>query len=477
MTYYKYRTDSSYTEQIITSGKVYLSTAEGLNDPFECSLQEIGKEWIQKKILEMKQAAVSGFIFQAKSCLDTNGDFFGLSTIEISQVLENIKKLENLDEVYTFYFKFITERTGHTPSDCDRLFARIDSQLLDVGIFSMTGDPQHPLMWPHYAGDHTGICLGFDQAPGSLLANPEHFLPVIYSDSLPELSGNGFITQMNFSVNEKGIPYTSSFKIAFSDKTFQKAITTKATCWKHEEEWRYIEPYGGLFDWPGPLSEVIFGLRCKEERINHYIQLLENNVPYPVRLYRMSKKYGTNEVQMDVFDKPVTEPKVSVRPSTDKNAGPIKLSEHDFSLKMEKLIKEEKYGDALFQIDENLKINPHSPRLIHLKGVAHGFAHEHEKALECFIQLTNAFPKVPTGWYHMATALIELERHDEAVTALRKAYELDPNDRSTVFNLAIELLRTQDDPKEPSLLLKRAHQLGDRRAFGILSEIEKLTNK
>jgi hypothetical protein len=51
--FYKYRSDSEYTEQIFTSGKVFLSTAEGLNDPFECSMQEIGKSWIEEKVREM----------------------------------------------------------------------------------------------------------------------------------------------------------------------------------------------------------------------------------------------------------------------------------------------------------------------------------------------------------------------------------------------------------------------------------------
>jgi hypothetical protein len=41
---YKYRSDSQNTESIFTTKKVWLSTAEGLNDPFECEIQAPSKE-------------------------------------------------------------------------------------------------------------------------------------------------------------------------------------------------------------------------------------------------------------------------------------------------------------------------------------------------------------------------------------------------------------------------------------------------
>ena len=77
MTYYKYRADSEYTEQIFTSGKVYLSTAAGLNDPFECSLQEIGKDWIEEKVKEMQQAGLLGFLLEARKAQNHGTGFWG----------------------------------------------------------------------------------------------------------------------------------------------------------------------------------------------------------------------------------------------------------------------------------------------------------------------------------------------------------------------------------------------------------------
>ncbi|MDF2455206.1 MAG: hypothetical protein K0R51_1199 [Cytophagaceae bacterium] len=476
MIFYKYRTDSKNTENILTAGKVYLSTASGLNDPFECSLQEIGNEWIEEKVKELEQAGLLGFIMAAKKTIDNKESFFGLPFMETKQMLTKIKSFGNTDEACAYREKVMTKLTGHPPANSRKMFSEIDSQLLSVGIFSLSTNPIHPLMWAHYAGEHSGICLGFKKTEDSKFSNSEHFLPVIYSDKLPEMSDNGFNVSMAFSMDEKGSLYASSYKIAFSDKTFQKAITTKHTCWVYEEEWRYVEPYSGLFDWPGPITEIIFGLKCSEERQNHYIKITEENISYPVHLYKIRKKRGTNELEIVALETPISNPKISPTIIKEVNFNTQKLTEKEFSNKMERLIREEKYGDVLYQIDENLKTNPDSTLLLDLKGTAHGYAQEHKKALECFTKLTIKCPDIAVTWYQKACALTALKRHKEAVIALKQAYKLDPNDPSTAFNLGVELINAEADIKEALDYLERADYLGHRRAYSILSDIKKEYN-
>lgn len=471
--FYKYRTDSEFTEQLFTSGQVFLSTAEGLNDPFECSLQEIGRDWIEEKVREAKQMAVAGFLIEAKRSLDGKKNFFGLWGSEIEErVLSH--KHENIDEAYQFYRAFIQERTGHPPSNISRLFTGIDAQLNSVGIFSLSTRSDHPLMWAHYAGEHTGVCIGFERVSGSRMNEPAHFVPVIYSDLLPELDKDGFQTVMSLSADEMGRPYTSSFKIAFDDKTFQRAITTKSTHWSYEEEWRYIEPYPGLFDWPGTLAELTFGFKCPVERREHYIELAEQYVPNEVRLFEIRKKPGTNAFERVPFGKQSTSPRSVERAKSDDNED---MSLQEFVGKVERLIRQEKYGDALYHIDENLKNNPDLPPLLHLKGVAHGYANQPEKALEAFQSLTRVEPEYAQGWYQVACALSELERHEEAVESLRRAYKLDPNDASTALNLGVEIVRTQGPTEEALTYLRRAEQLGHRRASQMVAYVAELLAK
>ena len=477
MIFYKYRTDSKYTEQILMSRKIYLSTAEGLNDPFECSLQEIGFEWIREQIKESQQAGVAGFIVAALKSIKDNTLFFGLSKEETVHILENIKNMKDIAESYAYRAEIIKRQTGHSPSNIEKLFSQFDAQLLSVGIFSMSTNPEHALMWAHYSGQHSGICLGFKKTPESRLSNPQHFLPVIYSDKLPEMAKKGFNIEMSYSADERGIFYVSSCKVAFSDETFQKAITTKPTCWSYEEEWRYVEPYSGLFDFPGTLAEITFGLKCKEDRKNHYIKLTEEHIPYPVLFYQIQKKRGSNELERVPMEKTVSIPKVTS--SFMKNANDHeteKMTLENFAKKMERLTREEKYGEVLFQVDENLKKNPNNPALLNMKGVAHGYAQEHEEALECFTKLTEEYPEDANNWYQIACALTELKRYEEAIEALKKSYKFNPNDSSTAFNLG-QLLSFQGNINEALMYYKRADSLGHRRAYSFISEIESENNK
>lgn len=139
---------------------------------------------------------------------------------------------------------------------------------------------------------------------------------------------------------------------------------------------------------------------------------------------------------------------------------------------MERLIRQERYGEALFQLDENLKSHPGDSILLFWKGVAYGYAKEPSKALDCFKQLTEQHPKVAQGWYQMSCALVELKRHEEAIGALRKCTNLDPNDASAAFNLGVQLFKVQQAREEALVHLRRAERLGHRRARQAIAEVE-----
>ncbi len=471
MIFYKYKSDTKYTEDIFLKRKVYLPTAEGLNDPFECSIIDIGRDWIFEKIKEMQQASVVGFILEAKRAIDNKNSFFGLNHIETEIMLKKIEEFKDIGQASAYRSEVIKNFTGRSPAQSEQLFSGLDAQLLSVGIFSLSVNSEHPLMWTHYAGEHSGICLGFKKTEGSRLSNSENLLPVIYSDKLPEMNKNGFNTEMIISIDEKGHPYTSSYKIDFSDSTFQKAISTKPTCWRYEEEWRYVEPYSGEFEWPGQLCEVIFGLKCNEERRQHYIKLIEENVEYPVCLYEMTKKRGSNQLEKVPLNMTVSSHKISTRPTLAIEPK-TQMSAKEFNDKMERLIRQGNYGEVLFQVDENLKSDPNSAFLLTLKGTAHGYAQEHDKALICFSKIAEICPELADSWYQKGCALSLLGRNSEAIEAYEKAYKINPNDASTCFNLGCELIKINANVEDVLAYLKLADRLGHRRAYGIISEIE-----
>lgn len=148
--FYKYRTDSAFTEAVISGGRVFLATAHELNDPFECTLQEIGREWIEAKTTEAMQAALAGFLYASSQRREPGGRFFGLRPAKAKAAIQEIFAGDDLEASYVAMRAFIKKRTGKPPSDCRTTLRKVDEQLTQTGIFSMSADPAQPLMWAHY---------------------------------------------------------------------------------------------------------------------------------------------------------------------------------------------------------------------------------------------------------------------------------------------------------------------------------------
>ncbi|MBF4248146.1 hypothetical protein EA004_24700, partial [Vibrio anguillarum] len=134
---YKYRADNQYTEMIFTTGKVHLSVASALNDPFECNLKEIGSDWIKQEVQEMKKAALAGFVMNASQSIDSKSFSYGVSHKKLAKVIKKMASKGSIDEQYKYFRQFMRKSTGYEPSNTDRFFSNINSQLERVGIFSL----------------------------------------------------------------------------------------------------------------------------------------------------------------------------------------------------------------------------------------------------------------------------------------------------------------------------------------------------
>lgn len=470
--FYKYRADSKYTEQLVTSGEIFLATAHELNDPFECSLQDISKDWLDAKVATDMQAALNGFTMSVQHAARDGRGFFGLDVSAAEEILRSILSGGDLEESYVKMREFFREKTGRPSSDCRVLFRRIDQQLVQTGIFSMSANPAQPLMWAHYADSHKGLCMGFREVPGSKLADADHCLPVIYSDQLPEVDAAGLNTTMSFAADEKGRIYTAGVKVSFNDKTFQRVVTTKPTCWSYEEEFRYIEPFGGVTEWPGELAEVTFGWRCPDVRRQHYIALLRKHVPNDVSLFEMRPRSGSNGMVRVPLNPPVVHGLKRLKSGKPKGKGAKKLAYGVFAAKMKQLLQQERYGDVIRQADLNLKKDPASPQMLFWKATASGHAQDHGKALELFRRLAQAYPESPDGWYGMGVASQELGMFDEAAGYFERAYELEPEDPSHALNLGAYLIHDPDRWEEGLECLLHAERLGHRRARRFIDEFK-----
>jgi hypothetical protein len=293
MLLYKYRTDNSFAESIIKTGKVWLPTASELNDPLECRTGRIPEAWKADKIRAMKELHLMSFLLAARRSLSGKHPFYGrLPQAETRKLLARFEGFTSLESAYSEFVSFHKKYSILQPSNPDNFFKTIDDQLSQVGIFSLSEEAANGPLWAHYAENHKGLALGFEKAAGNKLGMPRHTCAVTYDEVKPVLDEN-FQTQIHISLNAAGVG-SSTHTLLFEDATFRAAISTKPKSWACEKEWRYVEETHGLFPWPGPLREVIFGMQMPADRRSHYRTLVAQSVSHPVAFFEIKVSDGND---------------------------------------------------------------------------------------------------------------------------------------------------------------------------------------
>lgn len=281
---YKYRGISEFTEKIFLKQKIWLSKAEGLNDPFECTIQQIAEDFIKEEVKRMKEAHIMGYVHSTKM----NPNPFDKT------ILKKIRKVKTLNDKHEVVRKAYLKYGNISLSNPVDVFKGFDKQLQNAGIFSLTEDPLNQLMWAHYGQSSQGLAIGFSVLDNNLLGNSDKCLKVNYSNDLPEFSSNGFIQETQLYANGK-----NKSIISFKDPTFKKAISTKSENWKYEKEWRYVEEKSGEYSFPGEISEIIFGLNMSVENQEKYFDLARNLKTFDkIKFYKIEKVKNKSELEL-----------------------------------------------------------------------------------------------------------------------------------------------------------------------------------
>jgi hypothetical protein len=292
---FKYRGDSEKTEEIITSGNVWLSTPDKLNDPLECKTGQIPDDWKRNQIRQMEDAQMSGFVMSATPALEGGHTFYSLSSRATKRWFQGLRRLKTRKEKYGAIRSFLRDQ-GRVMSRPRELFERFEKQLAHVGVFSLSESPDNQLMWAHYAASHTGLAFGFKRTPKSKLGSTEHALQVVYDNVKPSFTTD-FINQISTGATPDG-GVKSEQKIGFADPTFRAAFSTKPVEWSYEKEWRYVEETNGLFPWPGPLETVVFGLKMPETRRKYYAALVRKTLTTPVEFFQIKATADSSSIAM-----------------------------------------------------------------------------------------------------------------------------------------------------------------------------------
>ena len=278
---YKYRDDSARTEDIIKNQKVWLSSPEQLNDPLECKTGKIPPDWEARTVRELENGQLMGVVMPLPSFKPPKR-LFSLSERETKQWIKRFSKLKHSRKVKAM--RKLYSDHGIELSRPENIIKDMRKRLSKVGIFSLSEDCSNELMWAHYGANHEGIALGFSYSSDCKLSNQRHCLPVIYCREKPTFK-SGFKNEVQIMYPGSG--QQNLQRVSFEDDVFRATISTKTPAWNYEKEWRYVEETHGLFDFPGILDHVVFGLRMSDERKEHYRELISQNISNHVDFYEV----------------------------------------------------------------------------------------------------------------------------------------------------------------------------------------------
>lgn len=146
------------------------------------------------------------------------------------------------------------------------------------GVICMAKHWRSPLMWAHYAENHTGVCLGFDVNSG------DHVRQVQYVDERITLPLDMRTPTGGHNLN-----------------SVHTVLTTKYSQWAYEEEWRMFgtlekaDPKSGFYYVPfGPsltLREIVVGTRCGAS-VGSFRKLL-SGLDHSVRIIKARPAFET----------------------------------------------------------------------------------------------------------------------------------------------------------------------------------------
>jgi len=159
---------------------------------------------------------------------------------------------------------------------CESLF----DLAANTGVACFTANSTEMLLWSYYANGHNGIAVEFNWSPRTIELLGKLLVPfeVVYKDQFPPV---------NYYTNTKG-------------ELIHSMIATKASAWKHEQEWRIVLPDGPeLVRLPPPMiTAVLIGMRLDKELEEEVKGWIADRRGPPLKLLRAAHVQGGFRIEL-----------------------------------------------------------------------------------------------------------------------------------------------------------------------------------
>lgn len=261
MLLYKYRPWNIFTEDVIVNKRIYFPSKKNLNDPAELvhpiRFQE--KLWDvefdnARKLIDDSAFLTASKIYDKFRRLDVflmddpdlieKGDlpynYKKYAQIEDEFLRTQEATYDNLDVhnaiLYYALAHFEDRMNLYYYYSEDDVISRINNKLERLGLLCLSKKSDCPVMWAHYAANHTGVILIFETEVDPLLSCAK---PIKYVSVRPEIKVDTII----------------------------KVLYMKAKTWSYEKEFRVISKEGDIcYEFEADsLKGIILGLHMKNE--------------------------------------------------------------------------------------------------------------------------------------------------------------------------------------------------------------------
>lgn len=258
---YRFRSISSNTLDGLRANKLYFSSADKYDDPFD-SFIHIDWEKVEKEISKELQ------------CMEAKNKAIDILRPQIDISYEVMSKLTNCYNIdkWTEIGKIIIKNT------------RLEIQKENLSI-CFSEDKLNEVLWLKYAGNHSGFVLEYDivdensflcgksnKCKGCLASTVSYSLyPIYYSLEKYDATSYAKFTAINGFLKKAPVDIASAIRSKMPTMNWQRERISliKHKCHEYDKEWRIIHPTFNSENSSRPFviwrpSSIILGLRIQQ---------------------------------------------------------------------------------------------------------------------------------------------------------------------------------------------------------------------
>jgi Protein of unknown function (DUF2971) len=243
---------------ILENSRIRFTQPSALNDPFEMQPFIIAFAE-ESKLIEEYEQILGSEIEQYRS-----------------QSLDDKRESTNWQEQRNELLQFGIEKLHHYEKSKMPMLRKAFTSMIQriVSILSLTKDPYNLIMWAHYAQNHQGFVIEFDESHG------------FFNQKRHPKDEFGFLREVTYS-NERP-------KVILNNMTPVDLFLVKSKHWKYEKEWRMMLPIMNFNKQveisdtrivlaplpPDCVKGVILGCRISLEKREKLLRLLSSRHEY-----------------------------------------------------------------------------------------------------------------------------------------------------------------------------------------------------